>query len=101
MSAGTAFILIAESKMRADYLRTRRIPAHFWLLHVGTARKPVRQYRPQMAGTGRASSGALHRTVEYRPLAALLHQGRIFGRDAQSLKCPPAMGDDRRHGGRR
>ncbi len=39
----------------------RRLPVRFWLLHVGTAKGSVRQYRAQMARLGRASPRQYHR----------------------------------------
>jgi hypothetical protein len=45
-----------------------RFDGRFWLLHVGTATRSVRQYRAQMARTGGASEGARRRTSRQRSL---------------------------------
>ena len=92
--------LLLESPTHADYPQAP-IQRRFGFFHVGTATKSVRQYRPQMARPGRASATELHRTLQYRTLAALLYACAIPRRDAQSPGAPQSMGAACRLAGRR
>jgi hypothetical protein len=82
-------------------IEKRRFHGVFGFLHVGTATKSVRQYRPQMARFGRASAAELHRTFQYRALAALLYAYAIHRRDGQSAASSQPMGAACRLAGQR
>jgi len=73
-----------------------RFGGRFWLLHVGTATRSVRQYRAQMARTGGASAGTRYRTSRQRPLATLLHAGGTPRGDARDGPHARRVGKDRR-----